>query len=55
MSGYAYDAAGGDGLTAGDAFVQKPFSMHDLAATVRVTLDSMQAPDDSPTSAVTPG
>jgi signal transduction histidine kinase/ActR/RegA family two-component response regulator len=54
MSGYAYDAAGNDDPTAGDAFIQKPFSMHDLVVTVRATLDSHPAPDGSPTSALTP-
>jgi DNA-binding response OmpR family regulator len=34
MSGYAHDAAG-DRLTAGDAFIQKPFPAPDLCATVR--------------------
>jgi DNA-binding response OmpR family regulator len=54
MSGYAYDAVGDDDLTAGDAFIQKPFSAHDLGTTVRVTLDSLREPDDSPIPAATP-
>ncbi|HEX7526831.1 MAG TPA: response regulator [Gaiellaceae bacterium] len=39
MPGYAYDTAGD--LTARDAFIQKPFSAHDLGKTVRVTLDAV--------------
>jgi signal transduction histidine kinase len=44
MSGYAYDAVGGDGLTPGDGFIQKPFSARELATTVRATLDSVPTP-----------
>jgi FixJ family two-component response regulator len=47
MSGYAYAAAGGDEPTAGDASIHKPFSMHDLVATVRAQLDA-RVPDKSP-------
>jgi signal transduction histidine kinase/ActR/RegA family two-component response regulator len=53
MSGYSYDATAGV-LSTDDAFVQKPFSPHDLATTIRTTLDSMQAPRDSAISAPTP-
>ena len=42
MSGYAYDVAGGE-LDAGDAFVQKPFSAHELGEIVRATLDEAAA------------
>jgi two-component system cell cycle sensor histidine kinase/response regulator CckA len=38
ISGYAHDVLGG-GLRATEAFLQKPFSAHDLSAAVRASLD----------------
>jgi two-component system cell cycle sensor histidine kinase/response regulator CckA len=41
ISGYAHDVLG-EGLRATDAFLQKPFSAHDLSVAVRVSLDRSQ-------------
>jgi signal transduction histidine kinase/CheY-like chemotaxis protein len=39
MSGYAHDAVGGASLSAGDVFIQKPFSADELARAVRASLE----------------
>jgi signal transduction histidine kinase/ActR/RegA family two-component response regulator len=39
MSGYAHDV-GGEDLSDGDAFVQKPFAAHDLTRAIRTALDA---------------
>ena len=36
-----------------DAFVQKPFSPHELTTTIRTTLDSTRTPDEPPISTLT--
>jgi CheY-like chemotaxis protein len=47
MSGYTTDVIGHNGvLEAGVCFIQKPFSMGDLATKVRRTLDDSSAPQD---------